>query len=190
MVCSIPGTAARLDRGKFGHTPPGGGLPTIRPASIFTPTTETDMRHFLLSLIALTAIAIFGHASPARAATITLDGEPCASSKICYNIPNDASAQIDLYAVVTHPYVYLYVNGVQYHGAFSGSYPYPSDISNLAMTDPAGNVAYLTATFTRYTTCTHSGRGQYCIVHWTLIGGSIVGDSIASVQTDAPGKFY
>jgi hypothetical protein len=114
-------------------------------------------------------LAMLMGSSFAMAGTITLEGETCTNSKICYSVPNDAGAQIDLYAVVIHPYVYVYVNGVQYKGTLPGSYPYPSNIVGLPVTDPQGNVAYLTATFESYTTCS-----RYCTRHWTLVSGEIV----------------
>lgn len=121
------------------------------------------MKGLLLGLTMMFAIGT------AHAGTVTLDGEVCTNSKICYAIPNDAGDEIDLYAVVTHPFVYLYVNGDQYKGTLPGSYPYPSNIENLLMQDPLGNILYLTATFSHRTTCT-----RYCTVQWTLVGGSIV----------------
>jgi len=108
-------------------------------------------------------------AGAAQAGTTVLDGEQCTNSKICYDIPNDAGAAIDLYAVVIHPFVYLYVNGDQYKGTLPGVYPYPSNIDNLLMQDPLGNIVYLTAAFSSHRTC-----ARYCTVHWTLISGSIV----------------
>ncbi len=117
----------------------------------------------------LIAGILLAFAGLASAGTITLDGERCTSTKICYDIPNDAGAAIDLYAVIIHPYVYLYLNGDQYKGTLPGSYPYPSNINNLLMQDPTGNTLYLSATFEHRTTCT-----RYCQVSWTLISGLIV----------------
>lgn len=104
----------------------------------------------------------------AHAGTITLDGEACTNSKICYAIPNDAGAVVDLYAVVIHPYVYLYLDGDQYKGTLPGIYPYPASIDNLLMQDASGNILYLTAMFSSYTTCS-----RYCTRHWTLVSGTI-----------------
>lgn len=115
----------------------------------------------------LCALALM-FAGASQAATITLDGEVCTNSKICYDIPNDQGATIDMYAVVIHPYVYVYVNGEQYKGTLPGMYPYPSDIINLLVQSPTGEIAYLTATFSHRTECR-----RYCQIYWTLLGGSI-----------------
>lgn len=104
----------------------------------------------------------------AHAGTITLDGEVCTNSKICYEIPNDKGDSIDLYAVTIHPFVYLYINGDQYKGTLPGMYPYPSSFTNLLMQSPTGEILYLTATFSSHVTCS-----RYCMVHWTLVSGSI-----------------
>lgn len=119
-----------------------------------------------------------GHAAPGKFYALTqpvaLYGETCTNTKICYQVPNDAGISIDLYAAITHPFVYLYVDGVQYKGTFPGAYPYPSNIEDLQMQDADGNLIYLTATFEHYTTCGGGGRGGgYCKLHWTLVGGTI-----------------
>ncbi len=127
----------------------------------------------------------------AQAADVTLYGEQCTNTKICYAIPNSASLpDVNLFAVITHPYVFVQVEGQQYMGTLPGFYPYPSNIVGLTMTAPSGDVVYLTAYFEHRTVCGGSGRGGgYCHVLWTLIGGTISGLPDGA-ETDAPGKFY
>lgn len=121
------------------------------------------MKHILIALALLTA-------DIAAAGTVTLGTDPCGIVKQCIDIPNDAGDTISLYGAPGYPYFFLYIDGVQY----KATVPSGMGVDSAVLTDANGDVAYLTASFSTYRTCTHSGRGQTCSTHWSLIGGTLV----------------
>jgi hypothetical protein len=119
------------------------------------------MRSLLLSLMLLSAAA--------SAETVTLGTTTCGTLKQCVEIPNDAALDLNLYASPAYPWVHLYIDGVSFYSPSGNGMTF----TNLAFTDPVGNIVYLSATFSTYKTCVRSGRGQTCLTHWSLLGGTI-----------------
>lgn len=120
------------------------------------------MRAFLL-LILLTLCGV------AYADTVTLGPDDCGTLRACVSVPNDAAVDVSIYANPSYPAFAVFVDGVKYSAAAGNA----RDIVAAPATAPDGSVVLLTASWTTYRTCTHSGRGQYCLTHWQLTGGTI-----------------
>lgn len=115
----------------------------------------------------LIAALLFG--SSAFASTITLQPVACSVSRICTSVPNDAGVNVEIAAYFVYPSVHVYVDGIEYTAARGNGNP----ISGLVLYASDGSYVVLSTSWSTYRTCTHSGRGQYCLTHWTLTGGTI-----------------
>lgn len=134
------------------------------------------MKAILLSLSLLLA------AGAASAETITLGTATCGTLKQCADIPNDTGAVISLNGAPGYPYFYVYIDGVQYVAAVaSGTEMVNVSLQSFVFSNPTnpaqkqytGSYAVISGTFSSYKTCNRSGRGQTCLTHWSLIGGTI-----------------
>jgi hypothetical protein len=119
------------------------------------------MKAILLSLCLL--------AGAASAETITLGTVTCGTLKQCDDIPNDKAVDLNLIADYMYSSVTLYVDGKPF-GSRTGN---AKVITNLPLSDGAGNIIYFSGTFSYYLTCSSSGRVRFCNYHWALVGGSI-----------------
>jgi len=132
------------------------------------------MKSILLALCLL--------AGAASAETITLGTATCGTLKQCVNIPNDTGAAVSLYGAPSYPFFYVSIDGVQYVSTVASgvemvnvslqSFTFP-DPTNPFQKQYTGSYAVISGTFSTYRTCTRSGRGQTCLTHWSLIGGTI-----------------
>lgn len=122
-------------------------------------------------------------AGVAAASTITLGTDTCGTLKQCINIPNDAGSEISLYGAPGYPFFYVWIDGTYYlAGAPSGTQMVNVSAESFVLPDPTnpanrqftGQYLVISGTFTTYRTCTHSGRGQTCLTHWALVGGTII----------------
>lgn len=95
---------------------------------------------------------------------INLEPSGCGLTRYCFDVANDADAQIALYDSPTAANLTLILNDVSYTGR---------NISPTVAYAVDGSWVTLTTSFSNYVTCTHSGRGQHCSLHWTLIGGTV-----------------
>ena len=116
----------------------------------------------LLMLMCFLSPAVFAN-------TAVLGTDDCGTLKQCLSVPNDQGLDISIYAGIQYPWVHLYIDGVAFY-APSGN---GMVLDNLAFQDPDGNIVYLSGTFTNYKTCTRSGRGQTCLLHWSFVGGTL-----------------
>jgi hypothetical protein len=138
----------------------------------------------VLSLVAGLAIAD----------TINLQPEQCGTLKQCIAVPNDSTTTVDIYGAPGYNWFYVYLTDVDAAGVphtveyraevASGVAP----LANVPMIPgslvcgpqcvwvPSGqpSILFNSDGFTSYRTCNRSGRGQYCITHWSFLGGSIV----------------
>lgn len=120
----------------------------------------------------IAAIALALGSTAVSAETVTLGPSVCGGVKQCIDIPNDEQGlTVSLYGAPGYPWFYFYVNGVPYKANQPSGYAG----TNVLLADEAGDVIYLTYSFSTYVTCNHVGRGQGCTTHWTLnSGGSLV----------------
>jgi hypothetical protein len=114
-----------------------------------------------------------------QAETITLGPVGCGILKQCLEIPNDSAVDASIYASPSLPAVNLYLTTYDALGVpTKRSYRSPAgngvSFTSLQLQDSAGNIVLLTASFSTFRTCTRSGRGQTCSMHWNLLGGTIV----------------
>ena len=112
----------------------------------------------------LVALSLILLAFGASAETILLS--PTAgsgSTKVFYNIPNDAGLSLTLYAQPNYVTQNLVVNGTSFTGP---------NKSPAILKDAAGDAVTLTTSYTSYTKC--SGGHPVCYTYWTLHGVSIV----------------
>ena len=119
------------------------------------------------SLIIAAALLV---GAPALAETIDLSPAFCGNTKICVSVPNDAGANVDIYAYPVYPGVHVVLDGVQYDSPNGNTNP----IANLQLVASDGTSVTLSATWTSYRSCVRSGRGQACYTHWSLVGGTLV----------------
>jgi len=107
----------------------------------------------------------------AQAEPITLGVEDCGIINQCHDVPNDVGANVTYlsYSSGTQQ-VQLILDGLIYSAFRVNSPPFVS----LALFASDGTSVLLSAQYSTYRTCTHSGRGQTCSTHWVLQGGSIV----------------
>ncbi|MGZ5130616.1 MAG: hypothetical protein ACXWJ1_05085 [Caldimonas sp.] len=114
---------------------------------------------------ALTALALCA-AGLAHADVISLDKTPCYGlTRNCPDISNAAGVDVDYYAATSYSTATMYLDGVAYTG--------PNTPSYAAMTNAIGQTIIVQVQFSTYRTCTSSGRGQHCSMHWTVESGTI-----------------
>ncbi len=132
------------------------------------------MKALLLSLTLMSALA--------SAETITLGTVQCGTLKQCIDIPNDNGAVISLYGAPGYPFFYVYIDGVEYVSTVaSGTEMVNVSLQSFTLPDPTtpflrqytGNYAVISGSFSTYRSCSRSGRGQTCLTHWSLVGGTI-----------------
>lgn len=105
------------------------------------------------------------------AQTINLGSEQCSATNICFNVPNNAGAEIDYVDYSSH-YERLTVSmgGVMYD---SGLWMVKS-LTNVPLYSPTGAVIYATVNFSAAQgKCVQSGRVAVCPITITLTSGSI-----------------
>jgi len=104
----------------------------------------------------------------AHAETINLGSDACGLSRICYDVMNDAdpAMKIDLYATPTSNRYSLILDGVVWTSQVGSGF---DNIVGMAFNDGASGALTLNAAFSKFRTCTHSGRGQTCSTHYTLV---------------------
>lgn len=120
----------------------------------------------------------------ANAGTINLGPESCGTLKQCYAVPTDTGDAVQFNMGTGYSWVYLTLNGEQFYGTgVSGwsliydnlvmnSFYFP-DPTNPLLKVYTGHQLLLSATFSTFRTCNHVGRGQSCLTHWNLLGGTI-----------------
>ena len=113
-------------------------------------------------------LALF--ATLAQAETITLGPVACSLTKQCLNIPNDAALDIDLYGSPGYPFFYIYVDGVQFKAEQASN----GGFDNVLLTAADGSTVVASGSFSVYSSCVRSGRGQHCSTHWQFTGGQII----------------
>jgi hypothetical protein len=128
----------------------------------------TNKRDLLMKAL-LASLALIA-AGAAGAETITLGPQSCGILKQCISVPTDTGAAVSIYGAVGYPFFYVTVDGIYYKAA----QPSGTVLDTVLVQDPAGNVAYISGSFTTYRTCTRSGRGQTCSTHWQFVGGTVV----------------
>ena len=106
-----------------------------------------------------------------HAETIALAPIDCGIVKQCVNVPNDIAADVDLYLAPQYSSMNVYIGGVRYYSPVGNG----ASIANVSLTavDGSGAMITMSGEFGTYKTCTHSGRGQTCSIHWNLKSGSI-----------------
>lgn len=107
----------------------------------------------------------------AKAATISLGGEACTATKICFNVPNDAGVSVDYISNATqYGRLVVSLNGDIYG---SGLWSYPT-LNSSPLYSAKGAVIYVTLEFSEvHKPCVRSGRVTVCPVVITLMSGSI-----------------
>lgn len=124
----------------------------------------------IIAAIVLAVGVGMGVSAAVLAETITLGPDGCGTLKQCISIPNDAALDISFYGNSIQPTNFgVFIDGIKYSG-FGGN---SSSMNGVPATAADGSTILFTGAFSTYRTCTHSGRGQYCLTHWQLIGGSI-----------------
>lgn len=123
----------------------------------------------LKNIICALGIALVGSFQPAMAGT-QADFTPadCGTARVC------ADVSVDPQVTLSAPYgnwVYLYVNGVVYKSA---AMVQTVNFDTFPLYSDDGTQVLLTANFSTYRTCTHSGRAQHCTTHWALTDGFVV----------------
>ena len=113
--------------------------------------------------------AAFGSVS-ASAETVTLGTTACGTLKQCIDIPNDAGLSISLYGAPQYPWFFVYIDGVQYRAPVASGFV----MDNVEAQAADGSLLTISGTFSYYRTCTRSGRGQSCLLQWSLLGGTLV----------------
>ncbi len=113
----------------------------------------------------LAVLALFS-AGLAHADVITLDKTPCFGlTRNCPDISNATGHDVDYYASTSYSTATMYIDGVAYSG--------PNTPSYASMTNSIGQMIVVQVQFSSYRTCTSSGRGQHCSLHWTVESGTI-----------------
>lgn len=154
-----------------------------------TPFFKPILAFLAAVLVGALVMVSTGHAygkfeSPVNSAeVITLGTVTCGTLKQCVAIPNDAGADVNIYGAPQYPYFYVLLDGTYYYAPVASGYVIDNvEAQSFILADPTnpaqrtftGQLITINGTFTSYRTCTHSGRGQYCLTHWAFVGGSIM----------------
>ena len=119
----------------------------------------------VLALIAMMGLT----ASVSAAETINLGPVGCGLTRYC--VPQTDTGDVVTLSAAYGNFTHLSVNGVDY--ASTGQV-YLNDYLSFPLYAADGSQVLLTASFSTFRTCTKSGRGQHCSLHWNLTGGSVV----------------
>lgn len=134
------------------------------------------MKRYFAMAVCVAAIAGCLVMGAAKAETINSTAPvDCGTLRQCAVVPNDAGESVTaLDAAAQYGRVLVTINGVTYDSGLYVVLPMGDSFANVLLYGSDGSSARISASYTSYRTCNHTGRGQSCVTHWTLATTTIV----------------